>query len=157
SLRQRESSHPGPAPWPGGAPDHRLARRVGKAGTRPHVPTDKSGPMECLDLHALDFKSHIFLAFSHVPSYAAWLLDADLTSTYQYERRVLKLLQWGEPTRPWRLKTPAHVLWLEDLDRAFPGAGGCGPRVPPPPIREHAPGPDRRDALGRRRPRRQRG
>src|SRR5262249_35644746 len=47
---------------------------------------------------------------------------ADLTSTYQYERRVLKLLQWGEPTRPWRLKTPAHVLWLEDLDRAFPDA-----------------------------------
>ena len=39
-----------------------------------------------------------------------------------YERRVLKLLQWGEPPRPWRLKTPAHVLFLDYLDRAFPDA-----------------------------------
>src|SRR3954453_8250742 len=71
---------------------------------------------------ALDFKSHIFLAFAKVPAYAEWLLDADLTSTYLYERRVLKLLQWGEPPRPWRLKSPAHVLSLDALDRAFPDA-----------------------------------
>jgi hypothetical protein len=78
--------------------------------------------MECLELMALDFKSHIFLAFAKVPSYAEWLLDADLTSTYVYERRVLKLLQWGEPERPWRLKSPAHVLFLDSLDRVFPDA-----------------------------------
>ena len=60
---------------------------------------------------ALDFKSQIFQAFAQIPSYSDWLLDADLTSTYRYERRVLKLLQWGEPTRPWRLKSPdAHAL-----------------------------------------------
>ena len=35
---------------------------------------------------------------------------------------MLKLLQWGEPAKPWRLKSPAHILWLEDLDRAFPDA-----------------------------------
>ncbi len=57
-----------------------------------------------------------------MPSYADWLLDADLTSTYLYERRVLKLLQWGEPVRPWRLKTPTHVLFLDSLDRVFPDA-----------------------------------
>jgi hypothetical protein len=34
----------------------------------------------------------------------------------------MKLLQWGEPTRPWRLKCPSHVLWLEQLDAAFPDA-----------------------------------
>ena len=81
-----------------------------------------NGPMECLDLLALDFKTHIFLAFAHVPSYAAWLLDADLTSAYRYERRVLKLLQWGESARPWRLKTPAHALFLPYLNHAFPDA-----------------------------------
>src|SRR5215510_11863269 len=48
----------------------------------------------------------------HVPSYANWLLDADLQSAYDYELRVLKLLQWGQPTRPWRLKTPMHMLYL---------------------------------------------
>ena len=35
---------------------------------------------------------------------------------------MLKLLQWGEPARPWRLKTPAHVLFLEYLNRVFPDA-----------------------------------
>jgi hypothetical protein len=78
--------------------------------------------MECLELMALDFRSQIFLAFAQIPSYAAWLLAADLTSTYLYERRVLKLLQWGEPPRPWRLKSPAHVLALDDLGGAFPDA-----------------------------------
>ena len=71
------------------------------------MPTGTHGPMECLDLMALDFKSHIFQAFAQIPSYSSWLVDkADLTSTYAYERRVLKLLQWGEPPRPWRLKSP---------------------------------------------------
>ena len=48
--------------------------------------------------------------------------DADLTSTYQYERRALKLLQWGTPVKPWRLKSPTHLLFLDYLDRAFPDA-----------------------------------
>ena len=92
-------------------------------GHRHHVPTDVHGPMECLDLMALDFKSQIFQAFAQIPSYSEWLVDkADFTSTYAYERRVLKLLQWGEPPRPWRLKSPAHVLWLDHLDQVFPDA-----------------------------------
>ena len=83
-------------------------------GSRHHVPTDIHGPMECLDLMALDFKSQIFQAFAQIPSYSEWLAHkADFTSTYAYERRVLKLLQWGEPARPWRLKSPAHVLSLD--------------------------------------------
>ena len=44
--------------------------------------------------------------------YSAWLRDTDLTSTYAYEQRVLKMLQWGMPTGPWRLKCPSHLLWL---------------------------------------------
>jgi hypothetical protein len=87
------------------------------------VPTDIHGPMECLDLMALDFKSQIFQAFAQVPTYSEWLVDsADHTSTYAYERRVLKLLQWGEPSRQWRLKSPSHVLALDALDRVFPDA-----------------------------------
>jgi hypothetical protein len=79
--------------------------------------------MECLDLMALNFTSQIFQAYAQIPSYSQWLLDrADFTSTYVYERRVLKLLQWGEPQRPWRLKSPAHVLSLVYLDRVFPDA-----------------------------------
>ena len=87
------------------------------------LPNSATGPNECQDLMALDFKSHYFQAFAYIPSYSTWLLyDADLTSTYAYERRTLKLLQWGEPTRPWRLKCPSHLLWLDYLDRSFPDA-----------------------------------
>jgi hypothetical protein len=124
-LRQWESSRPCPPPSTVEGRDPRIpqAAAAGEtAGTRSHVPADAEGPMECLDLMALDFKTHIYQAFAQIPSYSAWLLDADLTSTYAYERRGLKLLQWGEPPRPWRLKSPAHVLFLEHLDRAFPDA-----------------------------------
>ena len=123
-LRRWESTQPCPPPSTVEGPDPRIESAAGeKAGSRgQHVPSDASGPMECLDLMALDFKTHIYQAFAQVPSYSAWLLDADLSSTYRYERRVLKLLQWGEPPRPWRLKTPAHILFLECLDRAFPDA-----------------------------------
>jgi hypothetical protein len=86
------------------------------------VPSTPTGPMECQDLMALDFKAHYFSAFAEVRSYNEWLVDADLDSTYAYERRALKLLQWGEPTRPWRLKCPSHLLWLDHLHTAFPDA-----------------------------------
>ena len=51
------------------------------AGSRHHVPADVHGPMECLDLMALDFKSQIFQAFAQIPSYSEWFVDkADFTS-----------------------------------------------------------------------------
>jgi Sulfotransferase family len=122
-LRQWESIRPCPPPATVDGPDPRIRPGREKAGTRGnHVPADANGPTECQDLMALDFKTHIFQAFAQIPSYSAWLLDADLTSTYLYERRVLKLLQWGQPPRPWRLKAPTHLLFLPYLDQAFPGA-----------------------------------
>ena len=54
------------------------------------VPAGATGPEECQELMALDFKSHYFQAFAHIPSYSRWLLEADLTSTYEYEKRTLK-------------------------------------------------------------------
>lgn len=124
-LRSWESSEPCPPPSSVQGVDPRIPpeQRPVVVGSRHHVPNDIQGPMECLDLMALDFKSQIFQAFAHIPSYSAWLLDqADFTSTYRYQRRVLKLLQWGEPTRPWRLKSPSHVISLDYLDRVFPDA-----------------------------------
>ncbi|MQY21606.1 sulfotransferase family protein [Nocardia macrotermitis] len=123
-LRRWESSQPCPPPSTVSGVDPRIP--VGKGemvGTRHHVPVDKDGPMECHELMALDFKSHIFHSFAQIPTYSAWLVhEADLAPTFAYQRRVMKLLQWGEPTRPWRLKTPSHVLFLDALDQAFPEA-----------------------------------
>jgi hypothetical protein len=122
-LRAWESGQPCPPPSTVEGRDPRIGHTgLEAAGGKQHVPTDEQGPMECLELMSLDFKSQIFQAFAYVPSYSEWFVDTDLTSTYRYERRVLKLLQWGEPPRPWRLKSPAHVLSLDALDRVFPDA-----------------------------------
>ncbi len=123
-LRRWESSQPCPPPSTVQGVDPRIPPDKGEmVGTRYHVPADTHGPMECHELMALDFKSHLFQSFAEIPSYSAWLVDgADLTSTYRYQRKVMKLLQWGEPQRPWRLKCPSHVLWLDALDTVFPDA-----------------------------------
>jgi Sulfotransferase family len=123
-LRRWESSQPCPPPSTVEGVDPRIPPDKGEmVGTRYHVPADIHGPMECHELMALDFKSHIFQSFAEIPSYSEWLVGpADLTSTYRYQRRVMKLLQWGEPQRPWRLKCPSHVLWLDALDNVFPDA-----------------------------------
>ncbi|MFI5047905.1 MAG: sulfotransferase family protein [Acidimicrobiia bacterium] len=128
SLRRWESSEPCPPPSTVEPPDPRLVRALeqeeeqrqsGSAGLVPGGPTS---PAECQDMMALTFASQLFLAFARIPSYADWLFDADLTPTYLYERRTLQLLQWGMPSRPWRLKCPNHLLFLEHLDNAFPHA-----------------------------------
>ena len=123
-LRRWESSQPCPPPSTVQGVDPRIPPDKGEmVGTRYHVPADTHGPMECHELMALDFKSHLFQSFAEIPSYSAWLVDgADLTSTFRYQRKVMKLLQWGEPQRPWRLKCPSHVLWLDALDTVFPDA-----------------------------------
>lgn len=131
SLRQWDGTEPCPPPSTVTGPDPRIARCEAQAEMMNRVaprlaslvPSSPTGPFECQSLMGLDFKSWYFQAYAHVPSYSQWLVhQADLTSTYQYERRVLKLLQWGEPTRPWRLKCPNHLAHLDALDTAFPDA-----------------------------------
>ena len=123
-LRRWESSQPCPPPSTVHGVDPRIPPDKGEMlGTRHHVPGDTHGPMECHELMALDFKSHLFQSLAQIPTYSAWLVEkADLESTLRYQRRVMKLLQWGEPNKPWRLKCPSHVLWLEPLDAVFPDA-----------------------------------
>jgi hypothetical protein len=124
-LRVWESNAPCPPPSTVTGPDPRrgAASEIDRAaGAQSHTPTGIDGPMECLDLMALDFRSQMFPAFAMVPTYADWLMGTDMESAYLYHRRVLKLLQWGEKPRPWRLKAPAHLLFLPDLDKAYPHA-----------------------------------
>jgi Sulfotransferase family len=131
SLRMWEGIAPCPPPSVVEGPDPRIERaqaqidmqREGSPRSAALVPTTATGPYECQDLMGLDFKAQYFLAYAYLPSYSDWFLyEADLTSTYRYERRVLKLLQWGYPAQPWRLKCPTHLLFLAYLDRAFPDA-----------------------------------
>ena len=133
SLRLFEGRTPCPPPSTVEGPDPRIAQAAASAEAQAKMmprmaallpPSRPTSPYECQDLMGLDFKSHYFHAYAHIPSYSEWLVcEADLAPTYRYERRVLKLLQWGEPARrPWRLKCPSHLLFLPQLDAAFPDA-----------------------------------
>ena len=53
----------------------------------------------------------------------AWVVDCDMTGTYEYHRRVLRLLQWHCPPHLWHLKTPVHMFALDALVAAY-GRGG---------------------------------
>jgi Sulfotransferase family len=131
SLRSWEAFEPCPPPSTVRGPDPRLERALAVMERRDEtssrlaalVPSSPTGPMETQCLMALDFKAFLFQGFAHVPSYSKWLIhDADLTSTYRYERRTLKLLQWGKPRQPWRLKCPTNLLFMSYLAEAFPDA-----------------------------------
>jgi hypothetical protein len=87
------------------------------------LPSTATSPTECQLFMAYDFKSQIFQAFAHVPSYVAWLNHtADMVPCYAYVMRVLKLLQWRCPPTRWRLKNPSHLLFIGALDQVFPDA-----------------------------------
>jgi|KBSSwiStaDraftv2_1062776.scaffolds.fasta_scaffold07310_5 hypothetical protein len=57
-----------------------------------------------------------------VPTYQAWLLEADIAPGYAYLARVLKLLQWKAPRERWNLKNPMDLFSLPAFLKVFPDA-----------------------------------
>ncbi len=55
-----------------------------------------------------------------VPRYRAWWRQADLSDTYEYHRRVVKLLGSRKPPELWLFKAPHHKFHLEALAAAYP-------------------------------------
>jgi hypothetical protein len=45
-----------------------------------------------------------------------------MASTYRFHRQVLQLLQWHCPPRLWQVKTPVHMLALDELRTTYPGS-----------------------------------
>ena len=78
-------------------------------------------PNECMFFMAHDFKGLMWESRGKLPAYRDWLFSTDLTSTYQYHKRFLQLLQ-AEAPGVWNLKMPSHALWLETLLAIYPDA-----------------------------------
>jgi hypothetical protein len=70
----------------------------------------------------MSFRTVHFDGSARVPSYLEWVTDCDMRGTYEYHRRVLRLLQWHCPPRLWHLKTPVHMFALDALLHAYPNA-----------------------------------
>jgi Sulfotransferase family len=91
-----------------------------KAANIPMVHWDEAdGPTECMFVQNQDFKAYLWEAFMPTCAYADWLLDADMTTTYAYERSVLQMLQSRAPG-VWSLKMPSHAVHIETLLSTFP-------------------------------------
>jgi hypothetical protein len=86
------------------------------------LPSSPTGPTECLQILALDFRTVMFGALGDNRHYESWLVGCDMSSAYRYHRRVLQLLQWRFPTMPWRLKAPPHMDALDALLAEYPDA-----------------------------------
>jgi hypothetical protein len=83
------------------------------------------GPLlaqECVRITAMDLRSFIFPTIYHVPSYAKWLLGADMTSAYRWHRAFLQHLQSGIPVNRWVLKSPGHIWALDAMMKQYPDA-----------------------------------
>ncbi len=85
-------------------------------------PIDHDEPEEDVMLLDLNFMSQAPEATMHVPSYSRWLEDRDHTQTYEYFRKVLRILCWQRPGRHWVLKTPHHMEYLDVFLKVFPDA-----------------------------------
>ena len=59
---------------------------------------------------------------SPLPTYDQWLLEQDLTPSFQHLRDVLALVGLQSPPCTWLLKNPSHILTPEALLAAFPDA-----------------------------------
>jgi hypothetical protein len=79
-------------------------------------------PNECMFFMMHDFKALIWESRGRLPGYRDWLFQsAELTSSYEYHRRFLRLLQ-AEAPGVWNLKMPSHALWLPTLLKVYPDA-----------------------------------
>lgn len=79
-------------------------------------------PNECMFFMIHDFKGLLWEGRGELRRYRDWLFnEADLTSTYEYHKRFLQLLQADAPGT-WNLKMPSHALWLDTLLKVYPDA-----------------------------------
>src|SRR5262249_17374665 len=79
------------------------------------------GPTECIFVQAQDFKALSWEARLASRDYADYLLACDMSSAYEYQKKVMRVLQSQAPGR-WALKMPSHALHFRWALAAFPNA-----------------------------------
>ncbi len=85
--------------------------------------TSADTPEECIHLLNHTFCDVQYGVETMMEPYASWFLEQDLSASYNYYADLLKMLQWQRGSGHWLLKTPGHLLALDQLVRLFPDAG----------------------------------
>jgi hypothetical protein len=85
--------------------------------------SDAEEPDECHFLISNAFRGAHNIYTMHVPSHYAWSVDqTEMSEAYAYYRLQLQSLQSRTPGRRWVLKSSPHLLHLDELHAALPGA-----------------------------------
>jgi hypothetical protein len=130
-LLQWEAAHPIPPPTLEGAgEDPRITRTAkdldGLMKLNPPLkamhPFGATLAEECVSLFMYDVRTLALETQAHVPSYARWLEQTDMTPAYAQHRLALQTLQSRQPTERWILKTPNHLWHLDAMRTAYPDA-----------------------------------
>jgi hypothetical protein len=99
--------------------NNKMVEAMRAGGFSPPHWEDADGPTECMFVHDQDFRALCWDAWQPNGVYWEWLAQCDMTSTYEYERLVLQILQSRAPGR-WSLKMPSHAVHIETLVKTFP-------------------------------------
>ena len=130
-LLQWEAAHPvPPVTLEEAAEDPRIARTAkdleGLMKLNPPLkamhPFGATVAEECVAIFMYDVRALALETQAHVPTYARWLEQADMTSAYAQHRLALQTLQSRQPTERWILKTPNHLWHLDAMLAAYPDA-----------------------------------
>jgi hypothetical protein len=79
------------------------------------------GPTECIFVQGQDFRALSWESRVAHRDYSDFMLHCDMESAYEYQKKVLRILQSQAPGR-WALKMPSHALHFTWALRAFPDA-----------------------------------
>ncbi len=74
-------------------------------------------PVECVTLTIPSFCGPHWAMVAQLDGWAA-----DTAINYGFHRRILQVMQHGEPGRTWLLKTPGHLITIEALFETYPDA-----------------------------------
>lgn len=83
-------------------------------------PVEYNSPEEEILLNDMTLLSAVHEATMHVPSYAAWLSEQDHRISYEWMKNMLQVLQFGQESATWVLKTPQHLEYMDVVCEQFP-------------------------------------
>jgi len=79
-------------------------------------------PVECIEFLYLTFLSEVYYCAFQIPSYVEYFRKQDIRETFEWHKRILKLLQWKYKKPHWLLKGPTHMPVLPKLLETYPDA-----------------------------------
>ena len=78
-------------------------------------------PTENIQVFCMSFRSTGWLnILGQVPTYNEWMNANSMLPALQYDRRVLKLLQWKNPRKHWVLKNPDSTRYMPESLEVYP-------------------------------------